>query len=453
MASDESDGPSRASPALARPKANGNHTLAVRGGSKEAQAMQKRKRGLANDGGPSTSRRRTGDVSRGEDDNEEDGDVVGEKTVFDPEQPMDERRRVQREFRDLQRGLQENPDEYLQADPKALLDYFKKSDQLLDSVKQTSEAAIDSRGLLIAADLSARRVQRLTSGNAGDGVDVDEFVSKCITYMLHGRGIENDNAAELSSTQRRRRQPTRDAIGSDGEDTGDDGDMLNWEHFGRYAAVPHVRRPAVPGFLLGPLSIEKKARKVVTRTAPLRINSLKETRPEVLNTENLAKSENNDLAAICRKIRKRLQIVQEEAQNAVEDGMEDDMTTEQTQQLMDRHSLRDTGGIDLLRFVVNPHSFGQTVENMFYVSFLIRDGYVKVDFDENGLPALGKIKPSFLYLSFSSPPPLTEPPLNVTRGMGVKSTLTRTRPARQTRGREPRDTKQFYPWIWRRGAT
>jgi hypothetical protein len=32
-----------------------------------------------------------------------------------------------------------------------------------------------------------------------------------------------------------------------------------------------------------------------------------------------------------------------------------------------------TGGINLFRFVVNPADFGQSVENLFYLSFLIRD--------------------------------------------------------------------------------
>src|SRR5690606_4768485 len=69
----------------------------------------------------------------------------------------------------------------------------------------------------------------------------------------------------------------------------------------------------------------------------------------------------------------------------------DNPSPEDERALMDRYALRDTRGIDLPRFVINPHSFGQTVENMFYVSFLIREGSVKLEFDSNGLPAIGTL--------------------------------------------------------------
>ena len=321
-------------------------------------------------------------------------DVRGHVDEYDPDQSMQERRAIQRSLREMQRQMLENPDEFMQEDPTALIDYFRQSDNIVKNVKQTAEAAIDARGLVLAAEISARRVQRLTSGNVGNGIDVDEFVSKCITYMLQGRGIEDDRADELSSTQRRRRQPAnRGALGSDDEDEiGDDGDMLNWAHLGRFACVPAVRRPALPGFLLGPLSIEKKARKIAKRSAPFRVNNLREVRPQELRAEDLKRSDKNDLPSICKKIHVRLATAQQQAQDAVEDAfsrMDEEPSDEVQLALMDQHALRSTGGIDLLRFVVNPRSFGQTVENMFYVSFLIREGSVKLEFDDNGLPAIG----------------------------------------------------------------
>ncbi|KAL2260810.1 hypothetical protein VTK26DRAFT_5070 [Humicola hyalothermophila] len=338
----------------------------------------------------STSRRRTRGPSP-------PGDDHGDAEEYDPDQSMQERRAIQQSLREMQRQMRENPDEFMQADPTALLDYFNQSDRIVRNVKQTAEAAIDARGLVIAADLSARRVQRLTSGNVGDGIDVDEFVSKCITYMLQGRGIDDDDADELSSTQRRRRQPIhRGALGSDDEDeVGDNGDMMNWAHLGRFACIPAIRRPALPGFLLGPLSIEKKVRKIAKRSAPFRVNNLREVRPQELRAEDLKQSDKNDLPSICKKIYVQLEQAQQEAQDAVEEALDklgDDIPEEQERALMDRHALRSTGGIDLLRFVVNPRSFGQTVENMFYVSFLIREGSVKLDFDKHGLPAIEPVR-------------------------------------------------------------
>lgn len=218
---------------------------------------------------------------------------------------------------------------------------------------------------------------------------MDEFVSKCITYMRQGRGIQDDNGPGLSSTQRQRRRPTRGGEEED-DDIGDDGDMMNWPHLGRFAALPYIRRPALPGFLLGPLSVEKKARKITKRSAPFRPNNLTETRPEVLNVEDLAKRE-NDLTAICGKILQQLNTLQADLQEAVADLLDDDMDDKERDTIMHKHGLRSTGGIDLMRFVVNPKSFGQTVENMFYVSFLIRDGRVEIDFDEFGLPALAPV--------------------------------------------------------------
>lgn len=51
--------------------------------------------------------------------------------------------------------------------------------------------------------------------------------------------------------------------------------------------------------------------------------------------------------------------------------------------------LDETSGSDrvnFFQFFVNPHSFAQLVENLFYTSFLVRDGKLKIDTDEAGVP-------------------------------------------------------------------
>lgn len=349
--------------------------------SSRSASSSKRKRADTTTGSSSNLRRRTVEPTEDSDDSEDN--------IYDPDQPLEERRKVQQGFRDLLRDVTENNEEYLQGDSRGLYDTIRKAEALSKKVRQTTEATIDSRLLVTTTDLSYRKTLRLTQGSLSQGIDVDEFVSKCITYMRHGGGISDDNAQELSSTQRQRRRTSRVGEGDGDDDAiGDEGDMMNWSHLGRFACLPYSRRPALPGLLLGPLSVEKKARKITKRTAPFRPNALTETRPEVLNVEDLTKKE-NDLTVICGKILQELQNLQADTQERVAELIEDDMDDEEKTRIMHQHGLRSTGGIDLMRFVVNPKSFGQTVENMFYLSFLIRDGRVEIDFDEHDLPALG----------------------------------------------------------------
>ncbi|KFA48652.1 hypothetical protein S40293_04527 [Stachybotrys chartarum IBT 40293] len=387
---DSASGQSR-SPSLDRaPSTTSRPSLAVRSRADVRQISgSKRKRVNATNGQSSNQRRRTLEPEADHAD-----DVNEDEDVYDPDQPLDQRREVQKGFRDLLRDLTENGEEYLQGGSSGLHQTILKADELSKKLRQTTEATIDSRLLVSTTDLSYRKTLRLTQGSLCQGVDVDEFVSKCITYMRQGRGIRDDFAPELSSTQRQRRTVPRRRDHRDDDDDdeniGDEGDMMNWPHLGRFACLPHIRRPALPGFLLGPLSVEKKARKITKRSAPFRPNELTETRPEVLNVEDLAKKE-NDLTAICSKILQRLKTKQAEVQSTVESLLEEDMDDEEQTRIMHKFGLRDTGGLDLMRFVVNPKSFGQTVENLFYVSFLIRDGRVKIDFDDYELPTLAPV--------------------------------------------------------------
>ena len=51
--------------------------------------------------------------------------------------------------------------------------------------------------------------------------------------------------------------------------------------------------------------------------------------------------------------------------------------------------MEDIGKVNLFKFVINPNDFAQSVENIFYVSFLIRDA--KVAFEtEDGEPVICK---------------------------------------------------------------
>jgi hypothetical protein len=47
--------------------------------------------------------------------------------------------------------------------------------------------------------------------------------------------------------------------------------------------------------------------------------------------------------------------------------------------------------IPFFQFIMNPDSFSQTVENLFYLAFLVKDGKVALEMDdETGEPMLSK---------------------------------------------------------------
>lgn len=52
-----------------------------------------------------------------------------------------------------------------------------------------------------------------------------------------------------------------------------------------------------------------------------------------------------------------------------------------------RQLLEQQGNVNLFKFVINPHDFAQSVENIFHLSFLIRDGECALDV-EDGEPMI-----------------------------------------------------------------
>ena len=114
-------------------------------------------------------------------------------------------------------------------------------------------------------------------------------------------------------------------------------------------------------------------------------------RPIELQQEEVDQQESASLSTICTEIRILLHRHLEQAETTVTDLLEardDDPTESEVHKLMYEHGLAADGGVPLFKFCVNPESFGQTVENMFYVSFLVKEGRVGLNFDGYGLPTL-----------------------------------------------------------------
>ncbi|KAF2126270.1 Nse4-domain-containing protein [Dothidotthia symphoricarpi CBS 119687] len=353
-------------------------------------------------GGSGNKRRRTGTYSMGgpqvyedeeeeleeeEDEDEEvdDDDTTGQvendesehQKHYDPNQPPEQARRVRAHLRDNHRTLEENRDDMI-GNNSHLHDLLLKQNSIFGKVRQTIDAAADSRFLVHASDLATKKLDNSLHGSSGVSIDLDKFVSKCIHFMKTGGNIEDA------------------PVVADDDEEDDTGDGLDWALFGRQACFPFNRRPPTSGFLLGPLSVQKRVRTTQRKARSQRQPLAPETRPQEIREADLQESENSNLSHLVKGIKSHLERHIERAQEGVEQELsqigEDDVGEEDQRAACRRFRVdpAPTGelAVGLLDFAINPRDFGQTVENLFYISFLVREGNAMIMKDDDGLPLL-----------------------------------------------------------------
>lgn len=190
--------------------------------------------------------------------------------------------------------------------------------------------------------------------------DVDEYIGR-VARFIGGSAT----AGTQRSTRRRSRAQESDEDEDDDADDMEDYASWNWHRLGSIASR-YSRRAPTMDHLLGPLAVEARTRSAAATEA--------------------------GQATKRRRILERAE--EEEAPQQLREG--DIVANEaETSKLVKDISkkLRDVGGSDgcnLFEFVIDPESFSNTVENLFYVSFLIREGKASIDDNAEGIPILRK---------------------------------------------------------------
>ncbi|XP_078668344.1 EP300-interacting inhibitor of differentiation 3-like isoform X2 [Branchiostoma floridae x Branchiostoma belcheri] len=284
----------------------------------------------------------------GEPDGLEDQDGLASPPAGGADLP--DRRQLRHKYRTLINETQKNRLDLIKPESKGLNDMLNKANGLFKNVKMTREAALDSQFLVLASTLGSQKANQLHT----DFVTFEPhvFADKLLSFMTGRRAIPEDPEEDEDEEEERRsvvRVPT-----------------AGWEKLGEEARRHFNRAPAFH-FLYGSFNREAKARESRKLN---RKDANKSVGPKIVPKQVTSSDENTkeQTTAEVEFIHKALRTL-----TIDESGNVDPM--------------------DYFEFVMDPDSFGRTVENIFHLSFLVRDGHVRIYLNDDQLPMIEPAEP------------------------------------------------------------
>ncbi|KAG9006362.1 nuclear protein [Tulasnella sp. JGI-2019a] len=251
------------------------------------------------------------------------GKEPADEATYDPEQDPEVKRRIREAYRGRQKDLEEQAKDFKNLDIASLAEGVRNADLSFGAVRAPQEALLDSRLLTTVSHLSAAKAKDLK--HDGGGFDTEDFISKLVTFLGGNRiDVQADDEDD-------------DAVEREIE--------LNWDKLG-WKALGKSQRGLGLDFMLGPLAVEPTRRTQKQRVKAEKVID-EEVRPQEVSAEELAARDEAETSKIVADLA----------------------------QFLENHG----EPVNLFELIVNPHSFPQSVENLFYVSFLVRLGDVAID--------------------------------------------------------------------------
>ncbi|XP_028736111.1 EP300-interacting inhibitor of differentiation 3 [Peromyscus leucopus] len=246
-------------------------------------------------------------------------------------------RSIRRQYRQLIYNVQQNREDIVNTASDSLTEALEEANVLFDGVSRTREAALDAQFLVLASDLGKEKAKQLNS-------DMSFFnhVAFCdLLLVFVGLSWVEDQCEELSDC--------------------DDSMALSFWGMVQKEATTWMLRAETFHFIFGSFKAERRARK-----------------PRLEHHKRACKMEGNgDMPTKLRKLDAHAN------QETTEKEVERILGLLQTY----FQKYPDTP-VSYFEFVIDPNSFSRTVENIFYVSFIIRDGFARIRLDQDRLPIL-----------------------------------------------------------------
>lgn len=247
------------------------------------------------------------------------------------------RREIRTMYRNLINSVQQNREDMISPSNNKLTEVLEEANKLFKDVRQPREAALDAQLLVVAADLGKEKASQLFA--EGASFDPVAFAEHLLSFMGLNR-LEN---------------------GEDEEQDGEDGYLPEdaWDRVARRAECCFRTAPTFH-YMMGSFHAEPP--------------------PPKQRIERQRKAANKEAKRIMpTQLKKMDQSHQEATEKEVERILS----------FLNNYYQEDpTTPISYYEFVIDPSSFSRTVENMFHVSFLIRDGLARMYLDDDKLPCI-----------------------------------------------------------------
>lgn len=239
-------------------------------------------------------------------------------------QTMGERRLVRQDYRALTRDITERKGKHTRADGgDELLKDVVRADALYQNVSKPREQAVDGEVICKLTDHGLELAKNMQSGGAA-------CTPAALVARLKAQHVPGWNPQAQGANQ---------------------AEAFQWDTFAVRIAR-FFRSPPAFTCMLGPLSIQAKERKAVVRQAKQKAPQHQTVQPDQVST-----ADNGDAK-----------------QQATDRNMKKMQSV-----------LKNVGHTLLARLINNPRSFAQTVENLFTLSFLVRDGRAQLNQSLQGL--------------------------------------------------------------------
>ncbi|XP_030058453.1 non-structural maintenance of chromosomes element 4 homolog A isoform X2 [Microcaecilia unicolor] len=270
---------------------------------------------------------------------EEQEEMPGEDGNSGAEGNEETRRHIRHKYRELISSVQQNREDMLSSRSNRLTEVLEEANKLFGGVSRAREAALDAQFLVLASNLGKEKASQLHSDMIV--FDPTAFAEDLLTFMGLNRleGVESDDEEDGMANG---------FLPSDA-----------WQRVG-IEAEKYFKRAPTFHYMLGSFKMDPPVPK-----------------------QRLERQKQKPSTEERRAMPAQLKKMEESHQEATEKEVERILGLLQTYFKEDPET-----PISFFDFVIDPASFARTVENIFHVSFIIRDGFARIKLDQDKLPVI-----------------------------------------------------------------